>query len=496
MNKSTDSPGKGKNPCLLKFILLILFAFANIGNVTGQTRKDIIIYGKLDSKLTEQLPIDFRLETYTNILGIDSNINKTYKVNVRNNSFKITIKSTADFTYFNFISFPVESWRGLKMAQPGDTLFFNLKGEHDFTFRTNNAGLYSCQMELKKANVPVGRTFLNSDTGIVNYIKFKRDSIATDFERILLKYHNLLSPEALEILKINFYSELNIAYLEQLRVISQEKGIYRENEEFSAASAIKERYQKSRPPKDSSLITNSIFYAPYIVQLERVWNGLFSDTSNFKQNRFDRIFKSINNNYTGLLKHKVFTVFFVTYFHQSYDAEKYLNSIIDQITDNPYKNVLLGLKQSKTAGNKAYPFTLESDQGRSYSLQDFKGKVIICKFWFNGCTGCAQEERELKPLRDKYKTNPNIVFVSINVDYSKKVWEAGLAKGIYSSPQELNLHTNGLGYRHPMLDFYNYYSFPQLLLIDKNSKIINSSPVRATDKKSLLELDSLIQKYF
>jgi peroxiredoxin len=481
--------------CPKKYVFLFLFAVVNLANALGQPRKDIIIYGKLSPKLVEELTADFKLEVYTNILGIDSNINKTYKVAINENSFKVKIKSTADVVYFDFKSFPIERWRGLFLAQPGDTLYFDIKGKDDFTFKSNDAQLYACQMDLKNANVPVVRTFQNGDTSVVSYIKFKRDSVLKDFNRILLKYSHLLSPENLELLKINIYSDLNFGYLESLRVISQEKGLYNEKEENLAASAIIERYKKNRPPKDSTLITNSISYASYIVELERAWNGLYSDTNNFKQDRFERMFKSINTNYSGLLKQKVLTVFFLTYFNQSYNAIKDLNSIIAQISDMPYKNILLGLRISKTSGNNAFPFKLESDKGKFYSLEDFRGKVIICKFWFTGCGGCAQEERELKPLRDKYNKNPNVVFLSINVDYDKKTWVQGLTQGIYSSTQEINLSTNGLGYRHPMLDFYSYHSFPQLLLIDKNSKIINSSPVRVTDKKSLLELDSLLQTH-
>ncbi|TFF37719.1 TlpA family protein disulfide reductase [Mucilaginibacter psychrotolerans] len=483
-------------PQLLKYVLILITGFTSLSTVSGQTRKEIVIYGKWTPEIRKALPDNFSLEVYRNILGIDSNVNQTYQVKVSANAFMVKIKPKADFVYFGFKGFPVDSWVGLTLARPGDSLYFDIKSKDDFHFKSNNEALYTCQAELKKANVPVNGTkpFHNSDTGIVNYLIFKRDSILKDLDRILLKYQQQLPPDLLAILKINSYSELNRGYITSLSVIVQNK-TYSQTEENLAVTAINERYQKNKPPVDSALITNSISYAPYLIELERAWNGLHSDTSNFKQDRFERTFKAISSNYSGLLRQKILTVFFMAFFNQSYTAQADLQSIIGEVTEYPYQNILTGLLHSKTTGNRAYPFKLQSYDGRYYTLDDFKGKVMICKFWFYGCSGCAMEEKELQPIRERYKNNPNVVFISVNVDYNRKLWKMGLDKGIYSSPQELNLHTNGMGYRHPMLDFYNYQSFPQLLLVDKNSSIITSSPVRITDEKSLLALDELIRTH-
>jgi thiol-disulfide isomerase/thioredoxin len=496
MNILKDKTGSIYHNPLLRYVLIFFLAFVNVGFASGQSRKEIVIYGKWTPEIKKALPDNFSLEVYRNILGIDSNVNQTYQIKVSANTFMVKIKPKADVVYFGFKGFPVDSWGGLTLARPGDSLYVDIKSKDNFQFKSNNEALYTCQFELKKANVPVNRAqpFHYSDTGIVNYLIFKRDSILKDLDRILLKYQQQLPPGLSDILKINSYSELNRGYITSLSAIVQNK-TYIKTEENLAVAVINQRYQKNKPPVDSALITNSISYAPYLIELERAWNGLHSDTSNFKQDRFERTFRAISSNYSGLLRQKILTVFFMAFFNQSYTAQADLRSIIGEVTDYPYQNILTGLLHSKTTGNRAYPFKLQSYDGKYYTLDDFKGKVMICKFWFYGCSGCAMEEKELQPIRDRYKNNPNVVFISVNVDYSRKLWKMGLDKGIYSSQEELNLYTNGMGYRHPMLDFYNYQSFPQLLLVDKDSNIISSSPVRITDTKSLSALEELIKTH-
>lgn len=74
-------------------------------------------------------------------------------------------------------------------------------------------------------------------------------------------------------------------------------------------------------------------------------------------------------------------------------------------------------------------------------------------------------------------------------------WEEGLKKGIYSSANDINLSTNGLGYKHPIIEFYHYEGFPQLLLIDKKGNIISSNPLRPIDDTTLSNFDHFIQPY-
>jgi thiol-disulfide isomerase/thioredoxin len=491
LNKHTNPVTIG-GACKIAFFLILMMT--NLANGMCQARKDIIIYGKLNHQLKEKLQGELKLEVYIDLIATDSNVNKAYPVKVSGDNFKIIIKPKTDVQYLVSKLLPA-NWSFI-MAQPGDSLYFDLKSEDNYTFNSNNKYLFDCQLELKKANVPVARTFMTGDTGIVNYLNFKRDSILKGLDHILSKYKQLLKPEIINLLKINFYSLVNTAYCSSVGVMAQDhESNYAANEIKLAAAALNARYVHSRPPNDSQLIKNSIFYVPYLLALEKAWNGLQSDTGNFRQDRFDRMFISINRNYTGVLKQKVLTLFFLTCFNQSYSAIDSLNSILPEISDQSYQIMLAGMQVAKTSGNNAYPFKLIGEDGKIYSLDDFKDKLIICKFWFTGCIACIREENILKPLREKYKNNQKVVFISINVDYTKERWEQGLKLGTYTSSQSINLATFNSGFHHPMLEFYHYVGFPQLLLIDKTGKIITSSPEQPTDNSSLSSLDTLIQSH-
>lgn len=71
-------------------------------------------------------------------------------------------------------------------------------------------------------------------------------------------------------------------------------------------------------------------------------------------------------------------------------------------------------------GQPALDFNLPdlSDSGKSYSLKDFRGKVILLNLWASWCTGCQAEMPEFLDIQDKYKKKPFLI-VAVSVDSNK-----------------------------------------------------------------------------
>lgn len=67
--------------------------------------------------------------------------------------------------------------------------------------------------------------------------------------------------------------------------------------------------------------------------------------------------------------------------------------------------------------NKQFPsFEIESLNGEIISMQDFDGKYVIINWWATTCAPCRKEIPGLNKLVEKFKTNEDVVFLSIAYD--------------------------------------------------------------------------------
>lgn len=64
---------------------------------------------------------------------------------------------------------------------------------------------------------------------------------------------------------------------------------------------------------------------------------------------------------------------------------------------------------------KAEDFTLNNGYGKTYSLNDFKGKMVILNFWATWCPPCKKEIPDFIKLYEKYKDN-GLVILGVSVD--------------------------------------------------------------------------------
>lgn len=65
--------------------------------------------------------------------------------------------------------------------------------------------------------------------------------------------------------------------------------------------------------------------------------------------------------------------------------------------------------------------TVKSLDENSVSIKDFIGKYIVINWWATTCAPCIQEMPGLNSLVEKYKSNPEVVFLAIAFDKKEKV---------------------------------------------------------------------------
>ena len=79
--------------------------------------------------------------------------------------------------------------------------------------------------------------------------------------------------------------------------------------------------------------------------------------------------------------------------------------------------LIANLAAGVVEGDKAIDFSLKSlDGNKNYTMNDFKGEVVLLNLWASWCSGCKEEMPEFFHLQQEYKKGFKIVAVSIDSD--------------------------------------------------------------------------------
>ncbi|MCD0488610.1 TlpA family protein disulfide reductase [Pedobacter sp. MC2016-14] len=176
----------------------------------------------------------------------------------------------------------------------------------------------------------------------------------------------------------------------------------------------------------------------------------------------------------------------IVYHLSLYGLDNELQKVIalarNKITDQAILNTINSNEtnyKAVAARVSAPEFELPDADGKLVRLSDFKGKVVAIDVWATWCIPCMQSLPKFLALREKYKDNKNISFISISIDdaAAKNKWLAFLkAKNM----QGIDLHA-GAGRTSGFEKDYVVTGIPRYILIDKNGKIIASHAVAASE---------------
>jgi len=122
--------------------------------------------------------------------------------------------------------------------------------------------------------------------------------------------------------------------------------------------------------------------------------------------------------------------------------------------------------QSKV-GSIAPKFTLKDINGKTISLDDFKGKYVLIDFWASWCGPCREELPYIKELYKKYH-NQGFEIISVAKDDKTESWK----KAIINENIESWNHLFATGDNSTIITDYFVNGIPHKLLIDKNGVII------------------------
>ncbi|MBX7173826.1 MAG: TlpA family protein disulfide reductase [Pyrinomonadaceae bacterium] len=163
---------------------------------------------------------------------------------------------------------------------------------------------------------------------------------------------------------------------------------------------------------------------------------------------------------------------------------KKFSAEIATIKTPQYKNALQQrldglLKFGK--GDTAVDFTAVDLKGNPINLASLKGKVIYLDLWATWCGPCLQEMPFLEKLKEKYKDNNNIAFVSLSIDDDTAGWKTNVDKRKAEGFQWLIS-------RNKLIN-YDIVGIPRTIIIDRSFKIANlNAPVPSSkDTEKIIE---------
>ena len=279
---------------------------------------------------------------------------------------------------------------------------------------------------------------------------------------------------------------------------------------FYAASVEKNRYyrdhkfltkQKQQLNADfNSYLKNADFNNPDLMHLDSYRNFLFtyfekvglqqkdriSKDTLFTEIAFEDALNNINNPKT-----KSYALYRIMDIHLNEAPINKLGKLINDFNENcfneKYKeriNKYYSKIEKLKSGMPAPNFTFPDRNGKSVSLNDFKGKIVYIDVWNSHCSPCFKEFPFLEQLIEKYD-DQEIVFLGVSYDSNEKLWKQTLEK---KNIKGIQLFANG--WNSQFGKDYLIYSNPRFILIDRNGNIIKAKALKPSE-----HIDIIIDQY-
>ena len=125
-------------------------------------------------------------------------------------------------------------------------------------------------------------------------------------------------------------------------------------------------------------------------------------------------------------------------------------------------------------GETALDISLPSPDGKTYTLSDLKGQVVLIDFWASWCRPCRINNPRLVSLYNKYKKQGFTVYsVSLDKANGKQRWIDAIEKDKLTWPY----HVSDLkGWSCVPAKEYGVRGIPYTVLVDKEGKIASINP--------------------
>lgn len=114
-------------------------------------------------------------------------------------------------------------------------------------------------------------------------------------------------------------------------------------------------------------------------------------------------------------------------------------------------------------GDSAPSFSIRADDGRTFTPNDFGGKVLVLNFWASWCPPCVEETPSLSEFQKQMK-NQGVIVLAVSVDKNEKAYRdfLGRFKPAFITARDPNASINA---------DYGTFKFPETYVI-RDGKVV------------------------
>ncbi|WP_316819262.1 TlpA family protein disulfide reductase [Pedobacter nyackensis] len=475
----------------ISLIILVLLD-AKSKNNSLDTNK-VMIKGVVSDTIFNLTP-DKEIVVHLWVSAFPSKINvaptEYYSVQVKNNepfTFKFSAPSDRFYVHIGFTPNSFHYWSfsdNTYIMDRGDKISCRLS-TLDFSFSGIGAEKFNCQSKIYHCLY----LFTAADAQLVREGRYQelfenqaivKDSLLKAALKVVDEFSIKLGKELTETMIANCFGTVYYNGLKGERSHAQDKE--RINAVLNSRSFNLDMKQVDTL-NAGSLIASPI-YLDYL--FEKIVIKSIQPMNDEKIDRIKYVYRSVRNDFSGIIREKMLTLFFLNYGKRNNILE-YAEDALTLIRVPSYRDIVNDVITSSKSGDPFFPFELEDEKGNMVKLNDLNDKVIVLDLWFTGCVNCTYLSKAMKPVFEKFKDNSNVVFISVCTDKTKQQWLESLSKGEYTHPQSLNLfaglgQTENKGTGNQLIKRYNITSFPTVFII-KNGKMFNPKPPDARRDK-------------
>ena len=136
------------------------------------------------------------------------------------------------------------------------------------------------------------------------------------------------------------------------------------------------------------------------------------------------------------------------------------------------------------AGDKAPDFSLTTDTGRTVSVRNFGGKLLLLNFWASWCPPCVEETPSLSAMAQEF-ANKGVVVLGVSVDQNPEAYQRFLQNfhPAFLTARDLKIHED-----------YGTFIYPETYIIDASGHVVRkyAEALNWMDPKMIAEINSLL----
>lgn len=405
--------------------------------------------------------------------------------------------------FFNLSSSNTQRIADTYLFQQGDSINMRIMKDGNFIISGKGSKKLNCQWQMYKTTAYI--TGIKVRASQLTEMNALDKALSLDFEglttilhaklMILESYKHELPEEIFETLRLDALGTFKQVQLNHLNGLRTRFFNHPGNSKIINDRLASQLKNGREYAIDLGQIIKSPYYTDsFFYKMALQFNTENGATLNISESTLLKLYSHLSVRYKGILRDKLLYIcFFSIARRSSVKAKEMVSEVLKDIQNTEMRKSIEVWREKQAA---AFAFKLYDSHDKLNQLTDYKGKLLIIDFWFTGCTNCKRLTEAMHPVIEHFKNHKNVSFLTVSTDH-KDVWLKSVSSGKYTSPASINLYTKGMGWNHPLIQYYNFINtgFPRQLIISATGELITSTPPRADlGEVKRLELIKIIEQ--